>query len=130
MRNLTKVFDVIEKIKMLKWKGAVNVNIARRNDNGWHANTLQWYPRNIKWPRKRTHVRWSYKMRKVTEVNWITWTIERNKEIFRLRQTTNIGIIVYAISLRALIPGISAISRVSNLLLIHPLLETDCNVTQ
>ena len=77
IRNQTKVFDIIERIKQLKWKWAGH--IARREDNRWSTITLQWYPRDVKRPRRRPQVRWDDEIRKVAGVNWMTKALNRKQ---------------------------------------------------
>ena len=77
IRSQTKVFDVIERIKHLKWQWAGH--IARRQDNRWTTRVLDWYPRDTKRPRKRPQVRWSDEIRKLAGVNWKSKASERGK---------------------------------------------------
>lgn len=51
-RSQTEDFDGIERIKRtvsVKQAG----HTARRQYNSWSANNLQWYPKNLKRPRRR-----------------------------------------------------------------------------
>jgi len=56
IRENTKVDDIVETIKSLKWNWAGHV--YRREDNRWTIRTTDWIPRNYKRSRGRQKMRW------------------------------------------------------------------------
>ena len=71
IRNKTKVKDIIEKIKEMKWRWAGH--IARQKDNRWTIKTTEWQPRTGKRRRGRQKQRWRDEL---TEYRGTTWTRE------------------------------------------------------
>ncbi|KAI5737947.1 hypothetical protein M8J77_001036 [Diaphorina citri] len=76
IRSQTKVMDIVERIKRMKWKWAGH--IARRTDERWTTQILQWYPRNIKRPRKRPKIRWRDEIKQVAGTRWQTAAQDRS----------------------------------------------------
>ena len=56
IREQTKVMDVVEKIRTLKWRWAGHV--ARMQDNRWTNVITSWYPRDGTRKRGRQETRW------------------------------------------------------------------------
>jgi hypothetical protein len=77
IRNKTKVTDIIQRVKSLKWQWAGH--IARRTDNRWTTRTIEWYPRGIKRPRKRPKDRWDRDIRRLAGTTWFRLAGDRNK---------------------------------------------------
>ena len=51
IRTITKVHDIVETVKTLKWQWAGH--IARRSDGRWTKAVLEWSPRELQRPRGR-----------------------------------------------------------------------------
>ena len=68
IRAITKVHDIIETVKTLKWQWAGHT--ARRFDGRWTKAVLEWSPRELKRLRGRPPDRWDRDIRKVTGINW------------------------------------------------------------
>ena len=68
IRQKTKVIDVIQRVKLLKWQWAGH--LARRTDNRWTTRITQWYPRGITRPRRRPNLKWDYDIKKVAGTTW------------------------------------------------------------
>ncbi|KAJ8883132.1 hypothetical protein PR048_014972 [Dryococelus australis] len=67
IRSVTKVRDILERAKTLKWQWAGH--IARRSDNRWTTAVIYWIPRDLKKSRGRPPDRWGREIR-VVGVNW------------------------------------------------------------
>ena len=84
IRQKTKVSDIVERIKSLKWSWAGHV--ARRTDDRWTRKVLEWYPRGVKRPRKRPQDRWDRDIRRTAGNSWMTKAGDRDCWT-RLRET-------------------------------------------
>ncbi|KAL1447418.1 hypothetical protein WDU94_003530 [Cyamophila willieti] len=67
IRAKTKVMDVIERVKRLKWRWAGHV--LRRTDRRWTTNILNWNPVK-KRARGRPRLRWRDEIKKVAGEDW------------------------------------------------------------
>lgn len=56
IQKQTKMVDVIERIKKLKWIWAEHV--AGRNDDRWTKILAEWKPRDKRRPKRRPYQRW------------------------------------------------------------------------
>ena len=77
IRKMTKVTDVIERVKKLKWQWAGH--IARREDGRWTREILDWYPRGVKRPQKRPRGRWIDEIRRMCGVAWMRVAQDRSE---------------------------------------------------
>ena len=68
IRNQTKVCDIMRWITSKKWQWAGH--IARRKDNRWTVEILNWIPRDQKRPRSRPKKRWIEDIIKCKGVQW------------------------------------------------------------
>ncbi|KAI5732128.1 hypothetical protein M8J77_021962 [Diaphorina citri] len=68
IRAKTKVMDVIERVKRLKWRWAGHV--LRRTDGRWTTSILSWIPTNKKRGRGRPRLRWQDDIKKIAGNDW------------------------------------------------------------
>lgn len=92
IRAQTRVDDVIETCKRLKWSWAGH--IARATDHRWTYEIIQWYPRGIKRPRRRPKARWVDDIKKYAGTTWqrlaqdrIRWRLHGEAYILQWRDT-------------------------------------------
>ena len=64
----TKIKDIIQVVKQLKWRWAGHV--ARMNDNRWTKRLTDWHPYNEKRSRKRPDTRQKDEIEKFAGVAW------------------------------------------------------------
>ena len=64
----TKVKDIVQVVKQLKWRWAGHV--ARMNDNRWTKRLTDWHPYGEKRSRKRPDTRWKDEIEKFAGVAW------------------------------------------------------------
>jgi Reverse transcriptase (RNA-dependent DNA polymerase) len=75
VRKQTRVRDVIDVAKQLKWRWAGH--IARRKDGRWTNAVIQWYPRGTKRPQGRPKSRWIDELVKFGGNTWQRTTQDR-----------------------------------------------------
>ena len=77
IREQTKVMDVVEKIRTLKWRWAGHV--ARMQENRWINVITSWYPRDGTRKRGRQETRWRDDIVKAACATWERTALDRQR---------------------------------------------------
>jgi hypothetical protein len=77
IRKQTRVRDVIEVTKLIKWRWAGH--IARQTDNRWTNTVIQWYPWGTEWPQGRSKTRWIDELVRFGGRTWQTKAMNRKE---------------------------------------------------
>ena len=75
IRQQTKICDIMRRVASRKWQWAGH--IARRSDQRWTTEILNWIPRDHKRPRKRPKKRWVDDTVKYKGIKWQQLAVHR-----------------------------------------------------
>ena len=90
LRQITKIEDIIKKVKTMKWRWAGHM--MRENNEKWSKMVTFWYPRGEVRKRGRQCIRWEDELRMLAGINWYKTARERTlwkklEEAFVARHT-------------------------------------------
>lgn len=77
IRKKTKIYDINNKIRQLKWQWAGHV--CRLDNKRWTKKITEWIPRDCTRSKGRQRVRWADTFTKICEGSWMTKARDRQK---------------------------------------------------